>query len=377
MKKITALLIGSLPAILFAQNVGIGTPAPESRLQVNYNSNTSPNGIHMVDSAINQYNTLRLSKTSQTTGMNIGMFSASNSNAAKYLDIFSDSAVAATFQGNGRVGIRNFFPNHTLDVNGDINTNGAFRVNGNAGTDGQVLLSNGNGTMAWADICNYQNMITYNSGSGTFTVPAGITKVWVEAWGGGGGGSWYSGGGGGGYVSAFFAVTPAASISYSVGGGGSSGSATSSNGGNTSVTYTPASITLTANGGSGSSLTGSFVSRGGGGSASATGTTAAVTLFGESGESTQSKAVQTAATTFYEEITGGAGGNAANTVATGGRGTYMLITMAGVNVTRSVLSDGGNIPGGGGSSGFYALLNTSGASASGGLGAQGRIIIHY
>lgn len=378
-KALLLFVIASTVTAGIGQNVGIGTTAPGSKLQVNYNSAdvTVANGFHLVDSGINQYNKIRLSKSGQTTGMNIGLFSISNTNASKYLDIFSDSVTTATFQGNGRVGIKNLYPGYTLDVGGDINTSGALRVNGSAGTTGQVLLSNGDGTMVWNDVCSYKNMATYNSGSGSFTVPADVTKVWVEAWGGGGGGSWYAGGGGGGYVSAYFSVSAATTISYSIGTGGSGGGASSPGGNTTTVSYTPSSITLTANGGTGSSITGSFVSAGGGGAAFASGTTAFVTLFGESGESTRSRSVQTGATTFYEEITGGAGGNAANTHLTGGRGTHMLITMAGSSVTRAALSDGGNVPGGGGGSGYVALLNTSGASASGGPGGLGRVIIHY
>ena len=48
---------------------------------------------------------------------------------------------------------------------------------------------------------------TYNSGSGNFVVPAGVTSLQIELWGGGGGGgqgngssAGAGGGGGGGYV---------------------------------------------------------------------------------------------------------------------------------------------------------------------------------
>jgi hypothetical protein len=60
--------------------------------------------------------------------------------------------------------------------------------------------------------------------SGTWTVPAGVTSVDVEAWGGAGNGStrtgWGGGGGGGGAYAATtgIGVTPAAEISYVVGG---------------------------------------------------------------------------------------------------------------------------------------------------------------
>ncbi|MGE5682589.1 MAG: glycine-rich domain-containing protein [Bacillota bacterium] len=57
---------------------------------------------------------------------------------------------------------------------------------------------------------------------GAFTVPEGITKLYVEVVGGGGGGGYnYGGGGGGGaYASGFIDVTPGAQISVIVGNGG-------------------------------------------------------------------------------------------------------------------------------------------------------------
>lgn len=70
--------------------------------------------------------------------------------------------------------------------------------------------------------------------SGTFTVPAGITKVWVSMSGGGGGGSngyaidtlYYWGKGGGGaaaYLAKAVTVTPGADITVTIGAGGTAG----------------------------------------------------------------------------------------------------------------------------------------------------------
>lgn len=66
------------------------------------------------------------------------------------------------------------------------------------------------------------------AGSGSFTVPAGVTELTVEAWGGGGSGAASStnesgGGGGGGAYARLdnFPVAPGASLSYFVGAGGS------------------------------------------------------------------------------------------------------------------------------------------------------------
>lgn len=67
------------------------------------------------------------------------------------------------------------------------------------------------------------------SGTGTWTVPDGVTSAGIVIVGGGGGGggtqvdSWLAGGGGGGGVVSLssYALTPGASIEYSVGAGGS------------------------------------------------------------------------------------------------------------------------------------------------------------
>lgn len=83
--------------------------------------------------------------------------------------------------------------------------------------------------------------------SGTFTVPANVTSITVEAWGGGGAGSSPAsgaggGGGGGAYSRGVLNVTPGQIINVTVGTGGSS---SGSNGGNTIVGA------ITANGGNG------------------------------------------------------------------------------------------------------------------------------
>src|SRR5690606_11223133 len=67
-------------------------------------------------------------------------------------------------------------------------------------------------------------------GSYTFTAPAGVTSITVEAWGAGGGGSSITnfggggGGGGGAYASSVIPVTPGTSYNIVVGAGGNANS---------------------------------------------------------------------------------------------------------------------------------------------------------
>ncbi len=64
---------------------------------------------------------------------------------------------------------------------------------------------------------SFTNIVTYTTeGPGTFTVPAGVTKLEVEVVGGGGGG-YSTAGGSGGYAYKILTVTPGQQINYVVG----------------------------------------------------------------------------------------------------------------------------------------------------------------
>jgi hypothetical protein len=57
-----------------------------------------------------------------------------------------DYVTAMIVRSNGRVGIGNETPAHTLDVTGDVNLSGRIRINGNGGTANQVLRVNDTNT---------------------------------------------------------------------------------------------------------------------------------------------------------------------------------------------------------------------------------------
>jgi hypothetical protein len=104
---------------------------------------------------------------------------------------------------------------------------------------------------------------------GTFTVPAGVSSVMVEAWGGGGGAAMQvatstGGGGGGGYVRTVVAVSAGQVIPVTIGQGGAATCGVDGGaGGDTSF-----GMLANAGGGRGGSVTGQG---GAGGSASAVG----------------------------------------------------------------------------------------------------------
>ncbi|HEY6506163.1 MAG TPA: hypothetical protein VIZ28_19440 [Chitinophagaceae bacterium] len=360
-----------------AQNVGIGTTTPEGRLQVNHRSTTAV-GLKLVDSSASSAGTVEFRNVNNTKRMLMSGYTESDFNIDQYIDVTSDSAFVATFRGSGMVGIRTGGPQFPLDVNGDINTNGAVRVNGNAGTNGQILRSNGDGTMNWADVSEYKNFEVFNftttGAVQNWSVPASVTKIKVELWGGGGYGTYIflggvetsgAGGGGGGYITGYFAVTGGSSVSVVVGGGGSVGV----NGGNSRVDV--GIRALIANGGTNGVYNGGATrfDLGTGGSFSAINTTNYFGLQGQGGYPTTTVYEQKSATDFVRKLQYGNGGNAGNTINTGGIGGYDAYNSTTLTSLQRTNGTVGHVPGGGGAS--------IGPAGSGATGGNGMVIIYY
>jgi hypothetical protein len=169
----------------------------------------------------------------------------------------------------------------TLTSNNVILGNGVAAVQFVApGSSGNVLASNGT---TWASTApsGVPNVQVFTS-SGTFTVPAGITRAKVTVVGGGGSGAAGAGGGGGGGGTAIEIVTgltPAGTVTVTVGGvaGTSSfGAYCSATGGATVASIVGGAggvgsggdINLSGSGGGGGGTTGGFSVYGTGGSSS-------------------------------------------------------------------------------------------------------------
>lgn len=92
------------------------------------------------------------------------------------------------------------------------------------GTSGNVLTSNGTAWVSATPVLSGFSNIEVFTSSGTFTVPAGVTKIKVTVIGGGGGGNtnWYyaGGGGGGAAIKIISGLTPGSTVSVTVGAGG-------------------------------------------------------------------------------------------------------------------------------------------------------------
>lgn len=190
----------------------------------------------------------------------------------------------------------------------------------------------------------HSQIITYTNGSGSYTIPAGVTSVAVQVWGAGGAGEGRTangtgtGGGGGGYTTKTFNVAAGQTITYSVASGAIGTTGIVANVlSQTTASHSQSSTNLVANiGGNGSSITAGTGGLGG----TATGGTTNTT--GNNGVNT------------------GVGGAGAN----GGAGG-----IAAANNRNGLV---GTAPGGGGS-GAKKVSGT--ANYNGGNGGNGRIII--
>lgn len=185
------------------------------------------------------------------------------------------------------------------------------------------------------------------TGSGTWTVPAGVTSITVKCWGGGGAGggstannSGGSGGGGGGYCErTISSLSGGEGFTYAVGsaGTGSTGNGTAG----TSSTFINAGllINMSANGGGGGGFNKGLIGAGGNASGGTTNTTGGPGTLGGNA--------------------GGNGGDGAN----GGVGGVGAKNVAGAL---------GSAPGGGGAGAEYDA-----SSLAGGNGGAGSITITY
>jgi hypothetical protein len=277
------------------------------------------------------------------------------------------------------VGIGTPAPVEKLDVSGNVNITGTIKANGVAGTNGQVLKTNNSGVLEWANISDFKNFENFSSiGAGSWTVPANITRILIEAWAGGGGGSGFGGGGGGGYITAYFTVVPGNSVSFNIGdngGPGNSGSALATDGKPTTATV--GAVTITASGGLGSKVydatppVGIYAATGGAYSVSPASFLNYMGLPGKDGEPNHLIYQQSSATTYLEVTMGGTGGNAGNQQQSGGNGCYTLYNVSTTTMVRYTAPAVGKKPGGGGG-GNYTSSGYYGTS-----GGDGKIIIHY
>jgi hypothetical protein len=131
----------------------------------------------------------------------------------------------------------------------------ASQAEAEAGTDNAHVMTPLRTAQAIAALAGLQNISIQTSGT-SFTVPAGVTNLYVLAAGGGAGGNQNTStrggsipganGGAGGLVASRHTVTPLSSITYAVGAGGAGSNTTTGTAGGTTTVST---FSLTATGG--------------------------------------------------------------------------------------------------------------------------------
>ena len=360
-----------------AQNTGIGTATPSEKLEI---KNASRAAVKVSGNGFGDTSQLIFSNrnvSQQGTDFKI------SSNAESGLRVSSASDLPAnrhdsilTLTPGGRIGINNINPAQQLDVRGNINVDGTILANGVDGTAGQVLMKNAGGSFTWGNMSSqqYAHSIGFRAGSSgitatvyNWTVPAGVTKLFVEAWGGGGGGAAGGGGGGGGYAATEWTVTPGAAVAINIGEGGEGASTPAGDGenaGNTTVTI--GAIVLTAYGGQGA-----YVGSGGfGGRFNVN--SGALMPYGQSGaagESSREVYGAYSSTIFYTAVTYGKGGMAGNTSIENSNGGFRSVNNSSLVNIKLIYGKNGTEPGGGGGG--------DGTGISGNYGGPGLVIIHY
>ena len=300
------------------------------------------------------------------------------------------ATTAAAITASGNISGVNLSASGTLAVTGNTTLTGSLTADGLAypttdGSAGQFLKTDGSGTLSFGSVATsdagLQSMQVFTS-DGTYTRPAGITKVKVTVIGGGGGGggskstagggekiTCAAGGGAGGATAIkIIDVSSISSTAITVGAAGSAGSSSGSSGGTGGTSKFGAdsdSHQVTAAGGAGGggahrTSTGESNLAGGAGGATTAGAT--LSLVGSDGARGVSAAEDLGV------ATGGQGGSSSM----GGGGTGGGI----VALNSSNGGSAGNNFGGGGAGAVSSSSDGSGAqSAAGGAGSAGVVIV--
>ncbi len=255
-----------------------------------------------------------------------------------------------------------------------------FRVSDGVYTSGQATVSINGGTPQAAPDADPvaqsvttrgdgYTVVTLTAGSGTWTVPDGVSKLEVLVVGGGGGGGASTGfsnaGGGGGGAGGLvhvpeYPVTAGSGISYAVGAGGTAGSGGNIPGNNGGNSVFGDLTALGGGGGSGGNMVGKSGGSGGGSRIN--------TVVGGTGQQ-PSQAGLSGQYGFGRN--GGAVNDAAGSPAGGGGGAGAAGAGTAGGAGKSVTITGSAVTYAGGGGGGGAQTSTPGAGGSGGGGGGG------
>lgn len=131
-----------------AGNIGIGQSSPTSPLHF---SNTLGSKLALWGTNPNHYGIgIQAFQMQFYTPANTDDFVFGHGNSSSLTETMR-------IKGNGNVGINTNNPQTTLDVNGDVNIENRLLLNNSTGSNGQVLVSNGNAAPAWQNVAYSNN----------------------------------------------------------------------------------------------------------------------------------------------------------------------------------------------------------------------------
>jgi hypothetical protein len=260
------------------------------------------------------------------------------------------------------------------------NCTGSFSITAKTSAGSGLTIPAGGNALIYGDGTNIASLVASKgvqrfTTNGSFTVPAGVTTIYVSGCAGGGGGgggggtsgqSSYVGGGGGGgggsgqsIIQQAYSVTPGQVIPITVGGAGTGGTGSSS------------SNTGGSNGGfGGNTIIGTLITLGGGGGGILGGRSIANTLGGGGAGSPGGSGYPNGSSGTDGNYTGNGGAGASSPFGGGG-----VAGRASTSPGLSGYTSGGFGSGGGGGGGSYGAAGNAGGA--GGAGAPGIVIIEW
>ena len=375
-KQVTFFTGGTLAAnermrINGSGQVGVGTITPSGQLHVQAASgtgvvsNVAANnwGFVAVTNGLNQSG---IWMTSSNTGQvalrdnanNLVTIDTSTSNMQ--FSAGGSERMRITSTGNVGIGNTSVLSGFVLDVNGNINASGSIATTANSQ---QVATTNFVKTQG-----GFQAQVILTSGTSTWAVPSGVTKIKVTVIGGGGAGGGNpatvgapgSGGGSGGLAVKYYTGVSGQFGSYSIGTGGN-GVSNASGGNGLGSYFNFGGTNVIVNGGTGGTVGGAASTFIAGGAGATVGSGGDYNYPGNpGGNSVSSAAATTCASGAGAVAPHGVGGTAA-----------VIKTTAGTQAGNSAPANTG---GGGSGSAPGAATATVG---TGGGGGSGIVIIEY
>jgi hypothetical protein len=140
----------------FDKNVNIGDfdLTSTAKLQVKSNADQSSPSIAIVDGAFDNLNGGILQFRNQT-GLHRfdiqALFGQQSMPTGSFLSFNKNGNAVMRLRGDGNLGLGVMDPTEKIHVDGNLNMSGEIKPSGNSGVAGQVLSSNGDGTMKWDD----------------------------------------------------------------------------------------------------------------------------------------------------------------------------------------------------------------------------------